>query len=109
MKAIVQEAYGSPDVLKLRDIDRPKVADDVVDYTREDFTRSGPRYDLILDSIGSHPFSDVRRALTPQGMIAPNTATPASATSSRRSFCPRSCASKDARSTRDRTTRTWSF
>jgi NADPH:quinone reductase-like Zn-dependent oxidoreductase len=47
-------------------------ADHVVDYTREDFTRSGQRYDLILDNAASRSFSDLRRALTPQGLILPN-------------------------------------
>jgi NADPH:quinone reductase-like Zn-dependent oxidoreductase len=47
-------------------------ADHVVDYTKEDFTQSGRRYDLILDNVANHSFSDLRRALTPQGMIIPN-------------------------------------
>jgi NADPH:quinone reductase-like Zn-dependent oxidoreductase len=47
-------------------------ADHVVDYTQEDFTRSGKRYDLILDNVASRSFSDLRRALTPRGMIIPN-------------------------------------
>ncbi len=42
-------------------------ADRVMDYTREDFTRSGERYDLILDIAGNHPWSACRRALTPPG------------------------------------------
>ena len=48
-------------------------ADHVVDYTQEDFCRDGPRYDLILDNVGSRSFSDLRRALTPNGLIIPNT------------------------------------
>jgi NADPH:quinone reductase-like Zn-dependent oxidoreductase len=47
-------------------------ADHVIDYTREDLTRGGRRYDLILDNVASRPFSDLRRALTPQGVIIPN-------------------------------------
>ncbi len=39
-----------------------------VDYTREDFTQSGRRYDLILDAIGNHSRSDLQRALTPTGI-----------------------------------------
>jgi NADPH:quinone reductase-like Zn-dependent oxidoreductase len=42
-------------------------ADQVFDYTREDFTRTGDRYDLILDIPGNHPWSDLRRALNPEG------------------------------------------
>jgi NADPH:quinone reductase-like Zn-dependent oxidoreductase len=38
-------------------------ADHVVDYTREDFTRSGRRYDLLLDVAGSRSWSDCRRVL----------------------------------------------
>jgi NADPH:quinone reductase-like Zn-dependent oxidoreductase len=42
-------------------------ADRVIDYMQEDFTRSGKRYDLVLDIAGNHPWSDLRRALTPEG------------------------------------------
>jgi NADPH:quinone reductase-like Zn-dependent oxidoreductase len=38
-------------------------ADQVIDYTQEDFTKSGQRYDLILDMIGNHSLSDCRRAV----------------------------------------------
>jgi NADPH:quinone reductase-like Zn-dependent oxidoreductase len=47
-------------------------ADHVIDYTIEDFTRGGQRYDLVLDNVASRSFSDLRRALTPQGIIIPN-------------------------------------
>lgn len=47
-------------------------ADHVIDYTREDFSRSGQRYDLILDNIASRPLSDLRRTLTPRGVVVPN-------------------------------------
>ena len=47
-------------------------ADYVIDYTQEDFTKSGRRYDLILDNVASRSLSDLRRALTPQGVIIPN-------------------------------------
>ena len=42
-------------------------ADRVIDYTREDFTRGGQRYDLILDNVGNHSLSQCRRALNPRG------------------------------------------
>jgi NADPH:quinone reductase-like Zn-dependent oxidoreductase len=48
-------------------------ADHVIDYTREDFTQSGRRYDLILDNVGNHSFADCRRALSPGGTHLPNT------------------------------------
>ena len=43
-------------------------AEHVLDYTKEDFTRSRHRYDLIFAANGYHPLSAYRRALTPQGM-----------------------------------------
>lgn len=42
-------------------------ADHVIDYTREDFTKNGQRYDLILDVAGHHSLLDYKRALNPQG------------------------------------------
>jgi NADPH:quinone reductase-like Zn-dependent oxidoreductase len=42
-------------------------ADQVIDYTQEDFTRGGVRYDLIFDVPGNHPFSACKRALKPDG------------------------------------------
>jgi NADPH:quinone reductase-like Zn-dependent oxidoreductase len=47
-------------------------ADAVIDYTRDNFTKNGHRYDLILDNVASHSFSELRRVLTPQGVIIPN-------------------------------------
>ena len=47
-------------------------ADHVIDYTEEDFTKGGPRYDLILDNAGNHPLSRLRRALVPSGSLIPN-------------------------------------
>jgi len=44
-------------------------ADRVVDYTREDFTRNGRRYDVILDAVGNRSLSDLRRAITPDGAV----------------------------------------
>ena len=42
-------------------------ADQVIDYTQEDVTRTGQRYDLILDVNGYHPIFAYRRALRPTG------------------------------------------
>jgi NADPH:quinone reductase-like Zn-dependent oxidoreductase len=44
-------------------------ADDVVDYTREDFTRSGKRYDLLLDIAGSRSWPECRRVLAPDAKL----------------------------------------
>jgi NADPH:quinone reductase-like Zn-dependent oxidoreductase len=54
------------------DLVRSIGADRVVDYTQEDFTRSGQQYDFILDNVGNHSLSDLRRALTPKGTLVPN-------------------------------------
>lgn len=43
-------------------------ADHVIDYTQEDFTRNGQRYDLIMAVNGYHPITHYRRALSPNGI-----------------------------------------
>jgi len=43
-------------------------ADHVIDYMREDFTKSGQCYDLILDNVGNHSLSACRRVLNPKGI-----------------------------------------
>src|SRR5262249_14238140 len=42
-------------------------ADQVIDYTKEDFTKGEQRYDLILDMVGNHSLSEGRRVLNPNG------------------------------------------
>ena len=49
------------------DLVRSIGADHVIDYTREDFTKNGQQYDLILAANGYHPISDYKRALSPGG------------------------------------------
>ncbi len=49
------------------DLVRSLGADHVVDYTRDDFTRRAPPYDLLFDCVGDRSFSDCRRALLPKG------------------------------------------
>lgn len=43
-------------------------ADEVVDYTSEDFTRTGP-YDVVLDNVGNRKLAEVRSALAPEGTL----------------------------------------
>src|SRR5262244_760933 len=42
-------------------------ADQVIDYTKEDFTKSGQRYDVMLDNVGNRSLSECRSVLNPQG------------------------------------------
>ena len=43
-------------------------ADQVIDYTNEDFTKNGERYDMILDNVGTQPLSGFRQVLKPKGI-----------------------------------------
>ncbi len=47
-------------------------ADHVIDYTKEDFTANGKRYDVVLDNVSNHPLSRLRQALTATGVLIPN-------------------------------------
>jgi NADPH:quinone reductase-like Zn-dependent oxidoreductase len=51
------------------DLVRSLGADHVIDYTREDFTHGGQRYDLILDTAGRRALSYLRHVLTPKGTL----------------------------------------
>ena len=42
-------------------------ADNVIDYTKEDFTERGELYDVIFDAVGKNAFSNCKKALTPNG------------------------------------------
>jgi NADPH:quinone reductase-like Zn-dependent oxidoreductase len=44
-------------------------ADHVIDYTQEDFTQGGQRYDLVFELAGSHSPSEIRRVLTSEGTL----------------------------------------
>lgn len=50
-------------------------ADHVIDYTNEDFTRNGHRYDFILDNVANHSLSETRRVLTATGKLQSNNGT----------------------------------
>jgi NADPH:quinone reductase-like Zn-dependent oxidoreductase len=52
-----------------QDLVRSIGADDVIDYTREDFTDGSRGWDVIIDSAGRRPLSRLRRALTPKGTL----------------------------------------
>lgn len=58
-----------------RDLVRRLGADEVVDYQREDFTRSGERYDVIMDTRGNAPWAESCRALAPGGRLLAVSAT----------------------------------
>jgi len=51
------------------DLVRSLGADHVIDYTRDDFTQGGRRYDVVLDLVGNRSLKDSRRALTPIGTL----------------------------------------
>lgn len=53
-------------------------ADRVIDYTREDFTRTSRPYDLVLDNVENRPLDECRRALTESGRLVLNSGTGAS-------------------------------
>jgi NADPH:quinone reductase-like Zn-dependent oxidoreductase len=51
------------------DLVRSIGADDVIDYTRDDFAETGERYDVVLDIAGNRSVSHLRRALGPRGTL----------------------------------------
>ena len=70
------KAYGADvtgvDTTRKLNMLRSIGADQVIDYTQEDFTQSGERYDFILDNVGTRSLSDCRRLLTPEGTYQPS-------------------------------------
>ena len=67
-KAFGAHATGVASSSKL-DLVRSIGADDVVDYTREDFTDGSMKWDVIVDTAGRRPLRQLRRALTPKGTL----------------------------------------
>jgi NADPH:quinone reductase-like Zn-dependent oxidoreductase len=65
-KAFGAEVTGVCDT-KHVELVRSLGADEVVDYTREDFTADGTTYDVVFDAVGKHSFRRCRRALKPGG------------------------------------------
>jgi len=68
----IAKAFGAEvtGVCSSRNVDLVKSlgADHVVDYMKEDFTKSNERYDVILDNVGTQPLSGFRRVLKPKGI-----------------------------------------
>jgi NADPH:quinone reductase-like Zn-dependent oxidoreductase len=67
-KAFGAHASGVASSSKL-DLVRSIGADDVIDYTREDFTDGSMKWDVIVDTAGRRPLRQLRRALTPKGTL----------------------------------------
>ncbi len=70
-KAFGAEVTGVTSTKNL-DMVRSIGADHVIDYTKEDFRKGGPRYDVILDNVGDHSMAATRRALAPNGTLLSN-------------------------------------
>jgi NADPH:quinone reductase-like Zn-dependent oxidoreductase len=68
----IAKSYGTEvtGVCSNRNVDMVRAigADHVIDYTKEDFTKADQHYDLILDIVGNHSFSERRRILNPNGI-----------------------------------------
>jgi NADPH:quinone reductase-like Zn-dependent oxidoreductase len=68
----IAKAFGTEvtAVCSSRNLDQARSigADHVIDYTKEDFTKSEQRYDVIFDNVGNHSIAERRRILTPNGI-----------------------------------------
>jgi NADPH:quinone reductase-like Zn-dependent oxidoreductase len=67
-KAMGATVTGVASTSKL-DLVRSIGADDVIDYTRDDFTDGSRTWDVIVDTAGRRPLRELRRALTPKGTL----------------------------------------
>ena len=70
----IAKSYGTEvtGVCSTRNLDMARSigADHVIDYAKEDFTRTGQRYDLIFDAVGNRSVADYKRALAPNGICS---------------------------------------
>jgi NADPH:quinone reductase-like Zn-dependent oxidoreductase len=68
----IAKAFGAEvtAVCSTRNVDLVKSigADRVIDYTKEDFTKTDQHYDMLYDLVGNHSFSERRKILTPNGI-----------------------------------------
>jgi NADPH:quinone reductase-like Zn-dependent oxidoreductase len=68
----IAKAFGAEvtAVCSTRNVDLVKSigADHVIDYTKQDFTKTDQRYDMLYDLVGNHSFSERRQILTPNGI-----------------------------------------
>ncbi|TAK14071.1 MAG: NAD(P)-dependent alcohol dehydrogenase [Anaerolineae bacterium] len=70
----IAKALGAEEVTAVCSTDKVEVArsigaDHVIDYTREDFTKSNRRYDLMANVSGGRPWAECKRVLTPEGTL----------------------------------------
>ncbi len=70
-KSLGAEVTGVCSTAKL-DLVRSIGADHVIDYTKQDFTQSGKRYDLVLDNVLRHSLTELLQALERDGTLVPN-------------------------------------
>jgi NADPH:quinone reductase-like Zn-dependent oxidoreductase len=71
-KALGAEVTGVCGTARNIELVRSLGADHLIDYTKEDFTQGGQRFDVILDNVLNHPPKAVVRALAPGGTFIPN-------------------------------------
>jgi len=69
----IAKSYGAEvtgvDSAKKLDMLRAIGADHVIDYVKEDYTKTGQTYDIIVDTVANRSISDYRRALNPDGLF----------------------------------------
>ena len=71
-KALGAEVTGVCGTARNIELVRSLGADHVIDYTKEDFTQSRQRFDVVLDNVLNHPPKASARLLAPNGMLIPN-------------------------------------